>query len=228
MVLELLVGAFSLLAASMLFHYAYEKIRMPGVYDVQKRRCAECVGALDCSARRAGPGISFHVVSLTREMSMLKMQRTAALTAVLVALFVEPVGAQEAGSALSTILQTAKSSSYGAYLITAEGRPLYFFSADTARSTGIDANSRCSDACTQQWPPLIASAGGAVSSPEIEIALISKTKRQQGGASQVLFAGRPVYHFAGDQRGESPTGHGQSAYGGVWQLIAPDGKPIAP
>jgi predicted lipoprotein with Yx(FWY)xxD motif len=151
-----------------------------------------------------------------------------AVTAILVALLVEPVGAQDTGSALSTILQTATSKSYGAYLITAEGRPLYFFSADTARSAGTDANSRCSDACTQQWPPLIAGAGGAVSSPEIEIALISKTKRQQGGASQVLFAGRPVYHFAGDQRGEPPTGHGQSAYGGVWQLIAPDGSPVAP
>ena len=160
---------------------------------------------------------------------MLKLQRTAAFTVVLVALFfVEPVCAQDAGSALSTILQTAKSKSYGAYLITAEGRPLYYFSADTTRSAGIDANSRCFDACTQQWPPLIAGAGGAVSSPEIEIALISKAKRQQGGASQVLFAGRPIYHFAGDQPGEPPTGHGQSAYGGVWQLIAPDGSPIDP
>jgi predicted lipoprotein with Yx(FWY)xxD motif len=159
---------------------------------------------------------------------MPTMRRMVGFPGLLVALLVGPAAAQDAGSALSTILQTAKSESYGAYLITAEGRPLYFFSADTARSAGIDANSRCSDACTQQWPPLIAGAGGAVSSPEIEIALISKTKRQQGGASQVLFAGRPVYHFAGDQRGEPPTGHGQSAYGGVWQLIAPDGRPIAP
>jgi predicted lipoprotein with Yx(FWY)xxD motif len=156
------------------------------------------------------------------------MQRGIAFIAILVALLVGPAAAQEAGSALSTILQTAKSGSYGAYLITAEGRPLYIFSADTPRSAGIDANSRCLDACAQQWPPLIAAAGGAVSSPEIEIALISKAKRQQGGASQVLFAGRPVYHFAGDQRGEPPTGHGESAYGGVWQLIAPDGSPIAP
>jgi predicted lipoprotein with Yx(FWY)xxD motif len=159
---------------------------------------------------------------------MPTMRRMVGFPGLLVALLVGPAAAQDAGSALSTILQTAKSESYGAYLITAEGRPLYIFSADTARSAGTDANSRCSDACTQQWPPLIAGAGGAVASPEIDIALISKTKRQQGGASQVLFAGRPVYHFAGDQRGEPPTGHGQSAYGGVWQLIAPDGSPIAP
>jgi predicted lipoprotein with Yx(FWY)xxD motif len=90
------------------------------------------------------------------------MQRTIALTAISVALLVEPVGAQDTGSALSTILQMATSKSYGAHLITAEGRPLHFFSADTARSTGIGANSRCSDACTQQRPPLIASAGGAL------------------------------------------------------------------
>jgi hypothetical protein len=57
-----------------------------------------------------------------------------AVTAILVALLVEPVGAQDTGSALSTILQTATSKSYGAYLITAEGRPLYIFSARIRRA----------------------------------------------------------------------------------------------
>jgi predicted lipoprotein with Yx(FWY)xxD motif len=92
--------------------------------------------------------------------------------------------------------------------------------------TGVDANSLCSDACTQEWPPLIASAG-AVASPEIDIALISRTQRQDG-ASQVLFGGHPVYLFAGDQPEEPLTGHGHSAYGGIWQLIDPDGSPIPP
>jgi hypothetical protein len=53
-----------------------------------------------------------------------KMQRRIAFTAIVIALLVGPAAAQDAGSALSTILQTAKSQSYGTYLITAEGRPL--------------------------------------------------------------------------------------------------------
>jgi predicted lipoprotein with Yx(FWY)xxD motif len=157
---------------------------------------------------------------------MPTMRRMVAFPGLLVALLGGAAAAQDTSSALSTILQTAKSDLYGAYLVTAEGRPIYIFSADTPRSAGVDANSLCSDACTQEWPPLSADAG-AVASPEIDIALISKTKRQDGG-SQVLFGGHPVYLFAGDQPGEPPTGHGHSAYGGVWQLIHLDGSPIAP
>jgi predicted lipoprotein with Yx(FWY)xxD motif len=157
---------------------------------------------------------------------MATMRCMVSFPGLLVALLGGAAAAQDTGSALSTILQTAKSDAYGAYLVTAEGRPIYVFSADTPRSAGVDANSLCSDACTRQWPPLIASAG-AVASPEIDVALISKTQREDG-ASQVLFGGHPVYLFAGDQPGEPPSGHGHSAYGGVWQLIAPDGSPIAP
>jgi predicted lipoprotein with Yx(FWY)xxD motif len=120
---------------------------------------------------------------------MPTMRRMVAFPGLLVALLGGAAAAQDTSSALSTILQTAKSDLYGAYLVTAEGRPIYIFSADTPRSAGVDANTRCSDACTRQWPPLIASAG-AVASPEIDVALISKTQREDG-ASQVLFGGIP-------------------------------------
>jgi predicted lipoprotein with Yx(FWY)xxD motif len=148
------------------------------------------------------------------------------LPGLLVALLMGPAAAQDAGSALSTILETMKGDPYGTYLVTAEGRPLYMFSADTPRSGGRDAKSSCSDACVREWLPLIAGAG-AVASPDIDIALIGKTKRQDG-PSQVVFGGHPIYLFAGDQPEGPPMGHGHSAYGGVWQLMAPDGSPIPP
>ena len=132
--------------------------------------------------------------------------------------------AQDSGSGLSTILQTAEAAPYGTYMVTAEGRPLYAFSADTPRAPGAEADSRCIDACARQWPPLGADTG-AVASPEIDHALIAKTQRQDG-ASQLLFGGYPVYLFADDRPGEPPTGHGRKAYGGVWLLIGPEGKPI--
>jgi hypothetical protein len=34
--------------------------------------------------------------------------------------------------------------------------------------------------------------------------------------------------FAGDQPEGPQMGHGHSAYGGFWQLMAPDGSPIPP
>jgi len=137
-----------------------------------------------------------------------------------------PAAAQEdTGSGLSTIIQTAEHDRYGPYLVTAEGRPLYVFSADTPRSAEGEASSTCTDACTRQWPPLVSGAG-AVASPEIDNTLIANAQREDG-ASQVLFDGHPLYTFAADRPGEAPTGHGRRDYGGVWRLLGPDGAVIA-
>ena len=155
-----------------------------------------------------------------------RISTALAAPALLLGCLLATASAQEdAGSGLSSILQTAEHPTYGSYLVTAEGRPLYVFSADTPRSAEGEADSRCSDACTRQWPPLVAGAG-AVASPEIDNALIAKAQREDG-ASQVLFGGHPLYTFAADRPGEAPAGHGPNAYGGVWQLVAPTGGPIA-
>jgi predicted lipoprotein with Yx(FWY)xxD motif len=155
----------------------------------------------------------------------MKLWHDLAIPALSVALFAVTAQAQVTDSGLSSILQTAEHPTYGPYLVTAEGRPLYVFSADTPRSAEGEANSKCSDACTRQWPPLVAGAG-AVASPEIDNALIAKAQREDG-TSQVLFGGHPLYTFAADHPGEAPTGHGQKAYGGQWRLMAPNGNPIA-
>jgi predicted lipoprotein with Yx(FWY)xxD motif len=137
-----------------------------------------------------------------------------------------PALGQDADTGLSNILQTAENHSHGKYLVTAEGRPLYVFSADQPRSAGSEAESRCVNDCVKEWPPLISDAG-AVASPDINPDLISKAERQDG-SSQVLFAGRPLYVNAADGDAQAPGGHGKEAFGGVWQLVTPDGTPIQP
>lgn len=155
----------------------------------------------------------------------MRIGRSIALPALWIAL-AAGAAAQEAGSGLSNILQTAQNDTHGKYLVTADGRPLYVFSADQPRSAGSEAESRCVAACAQDWPPLISDAG-AVASPDINPDLISKAERQDG-ASQVLFAGRPLYIHATDGDADAPAGHGMQAFGGVWQLVAPDGTPVRP
>ena len=53
---------------------------------------------------------------------MPTMRRMVGLLSLLVALLVGPAAAQDASSALSTILETMKGDPYGTYLVTAEGR----------------------------------------------------------------------------------------------------------
>jgi predicted lipoprotein with Yx(FWY)xxD motif len=156
----------------------------------------------------------------------MRFRAHVAVALLLVPLSARPATAQDAASGLSNILQTAKNDNHGTYLVTADGRPLYVFSADQPRSAGSEAESRCVDACVQAWPPLISDAG-AVASPDINPDLISKAERQDG-ASQVLFAGRPLYIHAADGDAQAPVGHGMQAFGGVWQLVTPDGTPVRP
>ena len=153
------------------------------------------------------------------------MQWRTLAVAALCGLLAFPALGQDTDTGLSNILQTAENDRHGTYMVTAGGHPLYVFSADQPRSAGSEAESRCVEDCAREWPPLVAEAG-AVASPEINPDLISKAERQDG-SSQVLFDGRPIYVHAADGAAEAPKGHGEQAFGGVWQLIAPDGKPIA-
>ena len=152
--------------------------------------------------------------------------RALASTALLAVLVAAPTLAQDSDSGLSNILQTAENDTHGKYVVTAGGNPLYVFSADQPRSAGTEAESRCVESCAKEWPPLISDAG-AVASPDINPDLISKAEREDG-SSQVLFAGRPLYVHTGDGAAEAPDGHGRQAFGGMWQLVAPDGTPIQP
>ena len=155
----------------------------------------------------------------------MRIGRIIALPALVIAL-AAGAAAQEAGSGLSNILQTAQNDNHGKYLVTADGRPLYVFSADQPRSAGTEAESRCVETCAKEWPPLISDAG-AVASPDINPDLISKAERQDG-SSQVLFAGRPLYVHAADRDAAAPGGHGKEAFGGIWQLVTPEGNPVQP
>jgi predicted lipoprotein with Yx(FWY)xxD motif len=157
---------------------------------------------------------------------MMRIGRTVSLAGLLVSLLAVGASAQDAASGLSNILQTAQNDRHGKYLVTADGRPLYVFSADRPRSAGSEAESRCMDACAKEWPPLVSDAG-AVASPDINPELISKAERQDG-SSQVLFAGRPIYIHAADGDAEAPRGHGKQAFGVTWQLVTPDGTPARP
>jgi predicted lipoprotein with Yx(FWY)xxD motif len=111
-----------------------------------------------------------------------------------------------------------RSGPLGTYLVDGHGRTLYLFARDKTRK------SRCSGACAQFWPPLIArhgvrAAGGAKASK-------LSTSRRANGKRQVVYAGHPLYRYTGDAAPGDTTGEGLNAFGARWWLVSPAGRRI--
>ena len=105
------------------------------------------------------------------------------------------------------------SSDLGDILVEEEGLTLYVFDNDT------DENSTCYDDCEANWPPLT----GEVSAGEgVDDSLLGTSEREDG-ETQVTYAGKPLYYFAGDQAAGDTNGQ---AVGDVWWVVSPDGEAI--
>ncbi|MGN6664174.1 MAG: COG4315 family predicted lipoprotein [Solirubrobacterales bacterium] len=100
------------------------------------------------------------------------------------------------------------------YLVDGEGHSLYLFLADGK------GRSACTEACASVWPPLETSAP-PVAGPGVSQAKLGTVSRE--GASQVTYAGVPLYYYAGD--GSSPgatSGEDIEQFGAPWYLVSPN------
>jgi predicted lipoprotein with Yx(FWY)xxD motif len=107
--------------------------------------------------------------------------------------------------------------SLGNVLVDAEGRTLYLFEKDRGMT------SACSGPCASIWPPLTAPsavAGAGLSAAKLSVA------RQPGGASDVTYAGHPLYTYAGDTKPGQTRGEGLNQFGAQWYVLSPSGKKI--
>jgi predicted lipoprotein with Yx(FWY)xxD motif len=113
---------------------------------------------------------------------------------------------------------TVTDSPLGPLLVDGSGRTLYLFKADTSTT------STCYDACTDAWPPLLATAapspGTDVNAPD----LAASTRRD--GTAQVTFHGHPLYRFGGDAKPGDTNGEGLLAFGARWYVVGADGSEI--
>jgi predicted lipoprotein with Yx(FWY)xxD motif len=108
--------------------------------------------------------------------------------------------------------------SLGTHLVDGKGRTLYRFLKDTGRK------SRCTGACADNWPPVTSKekpeAEGSVKQSRLS------TKKRKDGRRQVLYAGHPLYRFAGDASPGDANGQGVNAFGAHWYVVATSGKTI--
>ena len=87
---------------------------------------------------------------------------------------------------------------------TAEGLAVYRYDRD------VDGKSNCIDACSREWPPVLASGGARRVGDWITI-------KRSDDTLQWTYRGKPVYTFAHDVPGRT-QGDG---VGGVWHLLTP-------
>jgi predicted lipoprotein with Yx(FWY)xxD motif len=107
---------------------------------------------------------------------------------------------------------------YGTYLTDAQGHSLYMFAADSA------GRSACTGSCSTYWPPLVGSPGSPASTT-VKGAMVGTITRD-GGATQLTYAGHPLYRYVGDAKAGDTKGEGLNLSGGKWWLVDPAGTAI--
>lgn len=115
----------------------------------------------------------------------------------------------------AVVLKVVESDAFGPFLADGEGRSLYLTLDDGPDAAG------CDSACSAYWPAFTSEV-----EPEamdgVDASLIS-LRENEGGETQVLYNGWPLYYFTHD-RGPGTT-RGQAS-ADRWFLVSPEGAAV--
>jgi predicted lipoprotein with Yx(FWY)xxD motif len=128
-------------------------------------------------------------------------------------------GAGANGHAARATEVVLRHTSLGSILTTSSGFTLYEFTRDHG---SVNSCVKIRE-CPQVWPAL-QTVGRPTAGPGVKSSLLSSI-RIAGGASQVTYAGHPLYRYSADSR--DATGYvGVSAFGGKWYALGASGQTI--
>ncbi len=100
-------------------------------------------------------------------------------------------------------LSLASKAAIGNYLVSADGRALYYFALDVAAAAGQGPVSNCTGGCLPIWP--IFHVDAPVLGAGLNASDFGEFVRSDG-AKQTTFKGWPLYFFAGDQKAGDTNG----------------------
>ena len=103
----------------------------------------------------------------------------------------------------------------GTIVVDGVGRTVYASSSDGPEQ------STCYGACADTWLPLLAD-GDPAGGIGIQVAEVGTFARRDG-SQQVIYQGRPLYWYAGDDMPGQINGHGVELFGAEWFVVTPDG-----
>lgn len=110
----------------------------------------------------------------------------------------------------------ASSASLGNYLVSGDGRTLYYFALDVPASGQQAAVSNCSGSCLAFWP--IFDVGTAAPAAGLNAGDFAELARPDG-TMQTTYKGFPLYLFAGDTSAGATNGDNVNANGGPWYVL---------
>lgn len=103
----------------------------------------------------------------------------------------------------------------GTYLTDAQAMAFYYFANDVQGTDGAAPASNCSGQCLASWP--MVPAGQVIAPSLLKVSDFSSLVRAEGG-SQLVYKGRPLYYYAGDNNPGDTNGH---EFNNVWFLVKP-------
>jgi predicted lipoprotein with Yx(FWY)xxD motif len=119
--------------------------------------------------------------------------------------------------ATGLVVKTADSE-FGTMLFGRRGQAIYLFGKENT------ADPECYAECAQAWPPVLTD-GAPRAAGDVRLQLLGTTPRIDG-ATQVTYAGHPLYYYAHEGPGEVLC-HNIVEFGGRWLVVTPDGTPAA-
>lgn len=109
-----------------------------------------------------------------------------------------------------------RDSQFGPVIFDGRAQAAYTFTRDAGGA------SRCYGKCAEAWPPFYA-RGRPRAGRGVRRSLLG-TVRRRGGRRQVTYAGRPLYFYVGDPKGEVLC-NDIAEFGGTWFAVTAAGKP---
>ena len=113
------------------------------------------------------------------------------------------------------IVVTTRDSDFGSVLFDASGQAIYIWEVEASEKP------ECYGDCAHAWPPVVTD-GPPVAQGEVNASLLGTTTRTDG-ATQVTYAGHPLYYYAHEGKNEVKC-HNVSTHGGLWWVVTPAGS----
>ncbi len=130
----------------------------------------------------------------------------------------EAGGASGHGHGSLSGLYAVQTGPLGVIATDGEGRIVY------RRDTDTPTTSTCTDACAEEWLPVLAPEGRELELLGVDEELVGLLARPEG--RQLTLAGWPLYHRADDSGLLDSTGRNGAE--GIWFAITPDGEKATP